>query len=298
MLAPALKPVVAFMRWDRRICATPPVVGQIMTEAALTPKNVSLRSVALPAEHGGWGFLVEPILLGMLTAGSWYGLLLAVASFGVFLVHQPLKIALKDRLKGRRPARTVLAERFVLLYGLMTVVPLAVLLLAAPAAFLFPIALAVPLAAVQLVYDSRNQSRRLLPEISGALSLAMIAPSIALLAGWELVPAFVLWGIIGARVIPSILYVRERLRVEHGKPESSLPAWIAHSAALLTVSGLAAASLTPWPGIFAFVILLVRALVGLSAYRTPRPAKVIGFQEVAYGLVTVLLVSLGYRAAL
>lgn len=269
-----------------------------MTEAVSASKNVSLRSIALPAEHGGWGFLSEPILLGLLTAGSWYGVLLAVSAFGVFLIHQPLKVALKDRLKGRRPARTVLAERFVLLYGLMTIVPLAILLLAAPAAFLLPVALAVPLAAVQLVYDSRNQSRRLLPEISGALSLAMIAPSIALLAGWELVPAFVLWAIITARVVPSILYVRERLRVEHGRPQSPLPAWLAHSAALLTVSGLAAVRLTPWPASLAFVILLARALVGLSAYRTRRPAKVIGFQEIAYGLLTVLLVSLGYRTGL
>ncbi|MDX2007394.1 MAG: hypothetical protein SFU83_19325 [Meiothermus sp.] len=37
---------------------------------AAQPNNtkVPLRSVALPNEHGGWGFTLEPILLGLLVA--------------------------------------------------------------------------------------------------------------------------------------------------------------------------------------------------------------------------------------
>lgn len=31
-------------------------------------RTVKLRTVALPAEHGGWGFLFEPIVLGLLLA--------------------------------------------------------------------------------------------------------------------------------------------------------------------------------------------------------------------------------------
>ncbi|VAV92581.1 Putative membrane-spanning protein, partial [hydrothermal vent metagenome] len=38
-----------------------------------TPKRtgtsrVNVRSIALPTEHGGWGFTLEPILLGLLVA--------------------------------------------------------------------------------------------------------------------------------------------------------------------------------------------------------------------------------------
>jgi len=277
--------------------ARTPAVRVNMTGFAAMPGSATLRSVALPAEHGGWGFLLEPLLLGLLTAGSGAGLLLAVAAFGVFLIHQPLKIALKDRVKGRRPARTVWAERFVALYGLMALVPILLLLATMPPSFLIPIALAVPLAGIQALYDARNQSRRLLPEISGALSLAMIAPAIALLAGWQLPAALVLGVIVAMRVVPAILYVRARLRLEHGKPGSPYPAWIAHGVGLGAVLVLAAARQTPWLGMLAFLILLARALLGLSSYRKARPAKVIGFQEIAYGLITALIVALGYRLA-
>src|SRR3990172_6520564 len=71
-----------------------------------------IKSVALPAEHGGWGFTLEPIFLGMLVAPSWYGALLGLSALAVFLIHQPVKVATKDRIKGRRPIRTVWAERF------------------------------------------------------------------------------------------------------------------------------------------------------------------------------------------
>src|SRR5690606_8314064 len=60
------------------------------------------RAVALPAEHGGWSFWLEPILLGLLLAPTIAGLWLALASFGVFLSRQPFKIAWADRQRGRR----------------------------------------------------------------------------------------------------------------------------------------------------------------------------------------------------
>lgn len=31
-----------------------------------SPKSVNLRSIALPAEHDGWGFLLEPSPMGLL----------------------------------------------------------------------------------------------------------------------------------------------------------------------------------------------------------------------------------------
>jgi hypothetical protein len=62
---------------------------------------VKVRSLVLPTEHGGWGFLFEPILLGLLVAFSWAGVALSAAAICVFLVQQPLKIALRDRLRGK-----------------------------------------------------------------------------------------------------------------------------------------------------------------------------------------------------
>lgn len=77
-----------------------------MTEGTRAPV-VHWKSVALPVEHGGWGLLIEPMLLGMLVTPSWAGLWICLSALGVFLIHQPLKIAIKDHLKGRHYARTI-----------------------------------------------------------------------------------------------------------------------------------------------------------------------------------------------
>jgi hypothetical protein len=257
-------------------------------------KTVNRKSVALPSEHGGWGFLLEPILLGLLVAGSWQGMLLAVAAFGVFLIHQPLKIAVKDRLKGQRPPRTVWAERFAVGYGLLAIMPMTILLITTPTDFLMPILLAVPLAGVQLYYDARNQSRKLVPEVCGAAALAMIAPAIVMLNGWSLTAGLILWVMLTLRALTSILYVRARLQLERGKPAQPAPVWLAHGFAFGLLLILRGQQLVPWLALLAFVVLGGRAAWGLSRFRRPRPAKIIGFQELGYGLLTVILIALGY----
>ena len=37
---------------------------------ATTTPSVRLKAIALPPEHGAWGFLLEPIVLGLLVAPS------------------------------------------------------------------------------------------------------------------------------------------------------------------------------------------------------------------------------------
>lgn len=267
-----------------------------MSSEAVTPiSRIMLKSVALPSEHGGWGFLLEPVVLGVLVAGSWAGFLLGLSALGVFLVHQPLKLALKDyRRSGRRPPRAIWALRFSIAYGLLALLPFGALLLTQPLDFLLPIALAVPFALVQLGYDARNQSRQLVPELCGALALAMVSPAIVILGGWTFSAGMVLWLILGARAISAILYVRTRITLERGKTASPAAAWAAHGAALLLSVGLWFSEVSHALTVSAFVILAGRAFVGLSRYRKPRPVKVIGMQELAYGLLTVCLVAAGY----
>ena len=60
-----------------------------MREGGTRP--ATLRSVAMPAEHGGWGLTLEPGLLGVLVAPSAAGLLLAVAALLVFLARTPVR---------------------------------------------------------------------------------------------------------------------------------------------------------------------------------------------------------------
>src|SRR5437764_14320935 len=89
------------------------------------PQNrVRLKTIALPVEHGGWGLSLEPVALGLLVAPSLPGLFLSVATLAAFLARHPLKLIMADRRRGRRFARTPVAERFVLLYILIATLSL------------------------------------------------------------------------------------------------------------------------------------------------------------------------------
>ena len=253
----------------------------------------AIRSVALPSEHGGWMFLLEPLLLGLAVAGSWPGLALAVAALGAFLLHQPVKVAVKDYLKGKRPLRTVWAERFIALYGLVAVAAFALVLRAEDRAFLLPLLLALPLMLAQLAYDARNQSRALLPELAGALALGALAPAIALLDGWTLTRAWPLWLLVASRALPAILYVRERLKLDRGKPSRRGLVVVGHVAALGGVVALGLLGHAPWLAVAALLVLLTRAALGLSPYRRPCRPAILGLEEIGYGLLTVALVAVG-----
>lgn len=254
---------------------------------------VKLRSVALPAEHGGWGFVLEPILLGLLVAPSLAGLLLGIGIFGMFMARHPLKLVAADRKRGRRFARTGMAERFVLIYGGLAVFGVISSALVGGLAVLLPLVLASPLMLVTLYYDFTNRSRDLLPELAGPVGLAAVSSSIALAGGWTFGPALALWLIQAARALPSVLYVRARLKLEHGKGANRALPVIAQAVGLLLVLGVVLAGVAPLLAVAALAVLLARAWVGLYR-RVPKPAKVIGIREMIFGFGTALLAALGY----
>ncbi len=254
-----------------------------------------LRPIALPTEHGGWSIVLEPIILGLWIAPSWAGLLLGIAAFAAFLVRHPLELALRDHQRDKRYPRTIWAERFVIGYGGLALITAVLAFITTAHAFWQPIIIATPLALIQLSYDFKRRSRELVPEITGALALASVAPVLALADGWALDAAMAVWIILAARLIGTILYVRARLRLERGEDSAIAPAHLAHIVGLAAVSGLTVADLAPWLVIPALIILLARSFYGLSSFRGPAPrAAIIGVQEVIFGIITVVLVALGY----
>lgn len=257
---------------------------------ARSAPSVRLKSIALPAEHGSWDFLIEPMILGLLVAPSWTGLALCIGVFGVFLVHQPLKIALKDRLRGKRYPRTAYAERFAALYGVIALLGLGLAALLTEHAFWLPLLLALPLASVQLVYELRSEGRALLPELLGASALGASASAVALAAGFDLLPALLLWALIALRVVPSILYVRARLREARGQVGNLSGAIVAHVGALGLVVALLFAGQVNIVAVVASGMLLARLF--LWGWRV-QPAKVVGVQEVVIGLVYAVLAAFG-----
>lgn len=258
--------------------------------------QVRLRSVAIPPEHGSWGFLLEPLILGLAITPSLAGLFLALAVFGVFLARHPLKIVFTDWRRGKRYARTVAAQRFALGYSALAVIGFVAAVALAGFDFLPPLLLALPLAALQFGGYAFNRGRDLLPELAGASAMAVAASCLVMAGGEDFELALVLWIILVARNVPSILYIRARLRLDRGKPFAFAPVLLTNLAAVAGVLLLVIVGSAPVLAVVAMVILLVRAVHGLSPYRQKVRVQIIGILEMVYGFLTVILTILGYAA--
>lgn len=257
--------------------------------------RVRLKSVALPNEHGGWGFLFEPIVLGLILAPDWAGLLIGLSATCIFLARHPLKTAITDRRRSRRYARTAAAERFVLVYaGLAAVCLIGAVALTGPQ-ILVPALVGVPFALVMIAFDVQGKSRQWLPELAGPIALSTSAAMIAVAGGWSLVAAIGLIPLLATRTIPTILYVRTRLRFAKEKPAKRWPVIVMHIASI-GISGAIVLVTSAWPSLLllALGILLVRAVHGLQPSQKSVPAKTIGFQELGYGFMLVILTAAGY----
>ncbi|NLE51319.1 MAG: YwiC-like family protein [Chloroflexi bacterium] len=255
--------------------------------------QVRWKAVALPPEHGGWGFLLEPIVLGLLIAPSWAGFCWGVAALGAFLMQHPLKLAYTDRKRGRRYARTVAAERVLLIYAGVALAGFALALALGGLKPLLPLALVAPLGLVQVVDLLGNRGRELSRELAGSVALGAVVMAIVLAGGESVTLAFGLWAVQAARAIGSIIYVRERLHIEKGKPAAR--SWVLASSglALAAIALLAWLDVVPALAAVAIAILLARAAYGVSPWRRPARPQKIGFLELGFGLLTVLLAALG-----
>src|SRR5688572_6264719 len=96
-----------------------------------SPSPVAWRSIALPAEHGGWGLLAEPLLLGLLVAPSLAGAAVAVAATGAFLFRHPARLAVADWQRGGQYPRTSAAVAVALAYAAMALAGLSAALVLA-----------------------------------------------------------------------------------------------------------------------------------------------------------------------
>ena len=250
-----------------------------------TTRSLPLRPLALPSEHGGWGFLFEPLVLGIAVRPSSAGALVALAFVFGFLARHPLKLALQDLLRGKSYPRTRWCWLFSCCYAMAAIASLAVAISLRGPALLIPIGLVVPLGIMQLLHDANNRSRALIAELGGAVAMSSAATAIAIAGGMRIVPAFALAAIIIARFIPSIVFVRTLLQRAHGKDAASWPALALHAIAIVLVALFAHKF-----AVIAMALLFARAVWTLHA-PAPPPAKTIGWREVVWGLVTVVLVA-------
>ena len=267
-----------------------------MEDRSTAASPVSLGAVALPAEHGGWGLIGEPLLLALLIAPSRAGFGVAAGCLAAFLLHHPLKLVLADLRRGASYPRTRIARRVAGVYAAIATLGLGAAALTSEGPFWAPLALAAPLAAVQLAYDARNLSRRVVPEIAGALALAATAPSILVAGGWPASAAALVWVFLAARAAGSVIYIRARLRRDRGLRASAAPPLVMNLAAALGAGALAFFGHAGWTVAAAFALLLGRAGWGLSPWHAAVRPRAEGLQELAFGATTTILFALGLLA--
>jgi len=261
----------------------------------MTQRAISIRAVALPAEHGGWALIFEPIVLGLLVAPSLAGLLIGAGAFACFLARHPIKLALGDRRKQHVLRRTPFADRFALLYVTLAVACFTFVVANTSREALVPLVVAVPLVLVQLIYDGLGHSRKLMPEIAGALAVGSISSAIALAGGRPKATAYALWVIVACRHVPTILYLRVVLsrRRQREQIAATGPVIAVQLLALFVVLVLFSFKIAPAVAVAVFVVLCVRAVIGLSNQTEPTPKK-LGISEIVFGAITVLTISAGY----
>lgn len=249
--------------------------------------GVRLKTVALPAEHGGWGFLCEPIAVGLLVAPSIGGLYLALSALGFFLARHPLMIVVLNR--KRSSPRTAFARRFATLYLTIGTASFAAALVFSANRFVLPLLMATPLALVQVAHDWSGRRRVLVSEVAGVIAISSLVAGIGLCGGGSAKSSFALWGIMIARQVPAILYVRACLRRMHATDASPAPMIAAHVLAILAAVALASFNATSPRVVTLFTLLAVRAVVGFTKARE-LTAQQLGLSEIAFGAMTVVIV--------
>lgn len=255
-----------------------------------TVPSVAWKSVTLPSEHGGWSLTAEPALLGLLVAWSWPGLALGVAAMVAFVARTPLKLVLVDRFRHRWLDRTRLAARIATVEIVVFVALVAYAAVGADSGFWVPLAVAAPLVALELWYDMRSRSRRLIPELAGSIGIGSIAAAIALADGTDDRVAWGLWVVIGARSVAAIPYVRTQIARAHDRPAPLWHSDIAQLAAVTIAFVAWGADMVPLAAAIAIAVLAVIDVV--SVRLAPRPAVIIGVQQTLMGLAVIVVTAL------
>lgn len=263
--------------------AAPNVLKQVKPAA-----TVRLKLIALPTEHGGWGLLGAPLLLGLLLRPSVAGAFLGLAALGAFLARHPFKLWAGDLMRGKRFPRTTWALRFVGLYGMLAAFGLLGATLLGPVKIWSPLLFIAALGTLDLWIELTYRGRSLGAEVMGAVTLCLLPWPLVVAGGGSLILGVVASTFLGLQAIGALLYVRARLHLEReGRADKAAPFFATGLAAALAILGAVFYGLVWWT-LPLYLLMLVRAVWGLSPWRKRVRPGVVGIQEVAYSVATVV----------
>lgn len=248
-------------------------------------------NTAFPKEHGSWGLTYEPLLLAVIVAYSFAGLMTALAAFVIFLSHQPVRILLNKNITGEIKKHALLP---------LTVYSITVFLL-----FYFaftngkienfiPFFAGIFLMLVFLVIETLGYGRNLAAEFIAPSAFGFIALTITLLGEFEFYSALGVLSLIYSRSITTIFYVHEKLLLQKGNKISKLPTRLSELFFFILLVYFATESFIPVTGLAAALIIFARAEYGLAKFRKEDTVKKVGIGEFAYGVIFILIVSVSY----
>jgi hypothetical protein len=236
-------------------------------------------------------FLFEPIAVGLAIAFSAAAPWIALMATAAFFARQPLKTAYIAR---NNHAIWGVSIKLAIVFGVAAFISAVGAGMNAGAWVFYPFAVAAPLAIQQIFLDLSTRGRSPIAEITGAAAISSTVAAIALAGGLGWPAATALWAVFVCRFIPSILYVRERLRLEKGKPFELVGAIGSHLISIAVVAGMAVFGFASWLTVAVLGFLAARCVYGLSGYRVKMKAMQIGVWEVIYGVLTVISIVFGY----
>lgn len=263
----------------------------VSTELRAPTERSAWRAVAMPAEHGGWGLTLEPVLLGLLVAPSWAGASIGAAAFLAFLARTPAKLVAVDKRRDRWLARSRLAFLVAGAELLLIAALVAAATWSAGWQWWLPALVALPLVAVEWSFDIRSRGRRLLPELCGAVAIAAVAASIVLAADRSGRLAVGVWLVLAARAVGAIPFVRVQImRLRRGQG----PVWhsdVAQATSVAVAAMAVVADRRLLAGLIGVVVLAVMQSVWVR--RAPIAAKQVGLRQMAMGLALVAVTAAG-----
>jgi YwiC-like protein len=247
---------------------------------------MSLNKGAIPREHGSWGFVIEPLLLSLIVAYTFEGLLLALATFFLFLSNQPIKIVLNKSASKRNRSTGIAVFVF---YLLIVIALLSFPLFNLSFKLLLPFFAALLIMLLYLFAVLSKLSRNLLVELLPILAMTLVAITIATIDNSFSFNPIIFGLLLISRAVPTVIYINAKVKESRGLPFSILPTHLINILFLLFIIWASLVNLLPILSIFSALLLSIRSVIGFSKFNFTKTIKQIGVVEFIYGSLFVII---------
>ncbi len=244
------------------------------------------RKIALPEEHGSWGFVLEPLILSLLIAFSIQGLYIAAAAFFVFLSYQPLKILLNAKINKalKKNAGVILS-----VYILVSIAFFAAALKESASSAFFPFVIAFVFMGVYLFSDELGRAKTLLSGILAPAGFSFISLTILLVSGWKLSLVLGFYLLLLNRIVPTVFFVHERMKLSRKTKPDILKVALIGAAGILIIAASIQLNILPVYSAAAAAVLFVRSIIGLMPGMEKLNVTKVGILEFIYGAAYVAI---------